>query len=559
MENKNSNYKALDIRPKTSIFETYKKYNYKPHFALAEFVDNSTASFFDNKETLNEFYSSKGINGFQLKVYILYIKNETGLKIQIIDNAFGMDSANFRRAIVLGEKPKIKTGRNEFGMGLKTAATWFANKWSIKSTQLGSNEEYSVVMDIDNIVETGVDSVNVITNSVDENKHYTILTLEKLNKTLPNRNKKNLMNLLTGIYRKDILDQNISIVYAENMGGKWEDVNGNKYDKFQHIPPFSYEPVKPRIIKVGELPNVEEGTVCVKQIDETLVFNGISHKITGFIGLRDKGSRALAGFALFRRGRAIIGGFENNYRPKEIYGDSGSYTYQRLYGDINLDSFPVNQAKDGFSWDDGLEEAFIEMLIPICKEYKSIANKLRVNEESAHNNISIEQANASNQILEKVLGGTITSIDNLKSSNDIAPEILAMYSEDIKEYNNKLSSKHLDSKIVFKSGDKLNIEMFFKINTNPNPKEWLNISVLDEEFRQYKFSLNIEHKFFKPFSENSEFIIFIKDFASAYAASIIKSRVGSPSNMVDPISITDSINKYLIALAEEQNMQQVEE
>lgn len=551
----NDNHQTLDIRPKTSIYETYKRSNYKTHFALAEFVDNSTASFFDNKERLTNFYNSKGINGFQLKIYILYIKGASGLKIQIIDNAYGMESENFRRAIVLGDRPKNKTGRSEFGMGLKTAATWFANKWSIKSTQLGSKNEYSVIMDIDNIVETGVDSVNVNINEIDENKHYTIITLEKLNKTLPKKNKKYLMNLLTGIYRKDISDQNISIVFAQKTGLNWEDVDGNKYDKFEHIPPFTFNPVIPRIIKAGELPNISSDTECIQYIDETLVFNGETHKINGFIGLRDKGSRSLAGLALFRRGRAIIGGFENNYRPKEIYGDSGSYTYQRLYGDINLDSFPVNQAKDGFSWDDGLEEAFIEMLIPICKDYKTIANKLRVNEESAHESISEEQITLSNEKLAKALNGEVTSIEDLKTCDGIPLEVFEVLNKDTEIKTSKLSSKHFESKIIFSSGGTLNIEMLFTIETKQNPKEWLVISVLDEEFRKYKLSLNIEHKFFKPFSESPEFIIFIKDFSSAYAASIIKGRVNSKNNMVDPISITDSINEYLMALAEEQLIQ----
>lgn len=60
------------------------------------------------------------------------------------------------------------------------------------------------------------------------------------------------------------------------------------------------------------------------------------------------GSYPKAGFALFRRGRVIIGGEDMNYKPAEIFGQSQSQVSLKLFGEINLDTFPVNQAKDGF-------------------------------------------------------------------------------------------------------------------------------------------------------------------------------------------------------------------
>lgn len=80
-----------------------------------------------------------------------------------------------------------------------------------------------------------------------------------------------------------------------------------------------------------------------------------------------------------RRGRAIVGGPEENYRPYEIFGDSNSYAYQRLFGELNMNNWPVTQAKDQFDWhSDGLEEKFIDTLKELTKDYRSKAENIRV-------------------------------------------------------------------------------------------------------------------------------------------------------------------------------------
>lgn len=50
----------LNIRPDASILGVFSRLNYKPWYAIAEFVDNSTASFFSN-EHIMKFYKIKNI------------------------------------------------------------------------------------------------------------------------------------------------------------------------------------------------------------------------------------------------------------------------------------------------------------------------------------------------------------------------------------------------------------------------------------------------------------------------------------------------------------------
>ena len=44
--------KKINIRPTTSVYATYRKINYETWNAIAEFIDNSTQSYYDNKKRL---------------------------------------------------------------------------------------------------------------------------------------------------------------------------------------------------------------------------------------------------------------------------------------------------------------------------------------------------------------------------------------------------------------------------------------------------------------------------------------------------------------------------
>src|SRR5207247_10447915 len=77
--------------------------------------------------------------------------------------------------------------------------------------------------------------------------------------------------------------------------------------------------------------------------------------------LRETGSTSGAGFELYRRGRLIQGSADEGYRPEMIFGRSNSFTYQRLFGELQLEGFDVSHTKDGFRWDEH-EDVFLEYL-----------------------------------------------------------------------------------------------------------------------------------------------------------------------------------------------------
>ena len=111
------------------------------------------------------------------------------------------------------------------------------------------------------------------------------------------------------------------------------------------------------------------------------------------------GSFPKAGFALFRNNRVVIGGSDMNYKPNEIFGQAQSQISLKLFGELDMNSFPINQAKDGFIWYNGLEEEFILKLKENITDYIHIADmskKARQEEEefSADKSTKVQEETA---------------------------------------------------------------------------------------------------------------------------------------------------------------------
>ena len=126
-----SNAKHIDrinIRPGVSVLSVLSHLNYRPWFALAEFVDNAIQSFIDQRVQL----SSLDNEDCKLRVAIEIDTDDSG-RITIRDNAAGIAAADFPRAFRPAQLPPNRTGLCEFGMGMKSAACWFAPKWSVRT------------------------------------------------------------------------------------------------------------------------------------------------------------------------------------------------------------------------------------------------------------------------------------------------------------------------------------------------------------------------------------------------------------------------------------------
>jgi Histidine kinase-, DNA gyrase B-, and HSP90-like ATPase len=325
--------RTVSIRPGVGILPVLRHLNYRPWFAMAEFVDNSLQSFLDYRETLEEVEGE----GFKLVVTIEIDPEDAG-HITIRDNAAGIHEADYVRAFRPAEIPPDAHGLSEFGMGMKSAACWFAPQWVVRTSALGEKNEKTVSFDIARIVQDNLEELRVKTQPTGANVHYTEITLQ--NPHIPPQAKtiNKIKEHLASIYRMFIRDGVLELK-----------LNG---EVLEHT--------EPKVLTASYYkdPPLSQPKLWRKEID--FDFGG-GLRAHGFAALRQIGSTSLAGFALFRRGRLIEGSADEGYRPEYIFGKSNSFTYQRLYGELQLEGFEVSHTKDGFRWDEN-EEAFLEFL-----------------------------------------------------------------------------------------------------------------------------------------------------------------------------------------------------
>ena len=151
-------HEKVNIRPNVSMLSILKYLEYETWYALAEFVDNSLASYLDYEKELKSIEGNK----FCLEVKIEI--NETENKIVIRDNAAGIHAKDYPRAFRAAEVPPNTTGLSEFGMGMKSASCWFADEWSVRTTALGENVEKTIHFDMNKIFEDKLEEFLYRTN-----------------------------------------------------------------------------------------------------------------------------------------------------------------------------------------------------------------------------------------------------------------------------------------------------------------------------------------------------------------------------------------------------------
>lgn len=326
----------VNISPGVGIIKIFKALDYESWFALAEYVDNSISSFqHDEKEIkrLDTNYTLK------IEIELNYVDNTITIK----DNAGGISVDKYEYAFRAAEIPNDTTGLNEFGMGMKTASSWLANKWTVTTSALGENVERTIQFNVDEVVENDTHELVAEERESSVNDHYTIIKLEELTGNAPlSRDLNKIKKHLASIHRKFIRRDDISIIvngeelsYADQevlRSPKWDDEKGDV---------------------------IEWKT----EIDKTF---GADKRVKGFVGLLSTMSTSVHnGFSLFRRGRVIEGSGDDLFRPKQLSGQVGSHQFKRVFGELELEGFKVDFTKGKFQGDKDFE-ILLELLQDHC-------------------------------------------------------------------------------------------------------------------------------------------------------------------------------------------------
>ena len=358
---------ALEIRFGHENFANYKRLAYKWWFALAEFVDNSTQSYSDDHHQLDAVFED------EMNRFSVVISTDTDF-VRVSDNAMGMDLDDLERAMVVGVPPQNTEGRSRYGLGMKTAACWIGDNWKIVTTKLGNSTEYTVTVDVNEVVRGKVQPP-VSERNVSPEEHYTVIEITAHHRPLRGRTISKVKEYLESIYRVDISEGTMVLQYND-LELQWKG--------------FSE----------GDFLKRREGSVH----REEYIFEIPTGKVVeGWVGVLQKGSRAKAGFSILHRKR-LIKGWPDSWRPEKVFGVGGrnDLINQRVVGEVNLEDFEVSHTKDEINWD-GLEEELVEEgLLKVCKPFMETARKARGGQAADHGPNDL-QVDAAVQTLEEEL------------------------------------------------------------------------------------------------------------------------------------------------------------
>jgi hypothetical protein len=326
MASKVSAIDRVSIRPGVSLLSVLPHLNYTHWHALGEFVDNALQSYQSERDALRAIEGES----FVLSVDI-DVDPERG-EIRIRDNAAGIRTSAYLRAFRPAEAPPSNDGLSEFGMGMKSASAWLAPRWRIRSSALGERVTREVTFDIAEIVGQSVEDLEVTTGIAHLNEHFTEIVLERVRKIPQRRTLAKIQDHLAGLYRRFL-----------ERGDLRLSINGA---------PVSYE--MPQVLTAPHWRD-PSGPLREWRKSVSISLEG-GRRAEGWVAIRARGSTTRAGLALLRRDRVIEGSADEGYRPREVFGSSNSFAYQRLFGEFDLINFEVSHTKDGVRWDEAEEE-----------------------------------------------------------------------------------------------------------------------------------------------------------------------------------------------------------
>ena len=354
----------------TDILRSYKRLSYTAWHAIAEFVDNSTQSYFNNKEkldaaslkersntvTLTGAEEDKDSNHKPLRVDIFY--SASGGVFRVKDNAMGMSLPDLEAALHLAQPPKNTSGRSKYGLGLKTASCWLGNRWTICTKKLGETQEFTVTFDVNDVASSTALGVTVpyeVKNDVPVDDHYTVVEIRQLNQTFKGRRLGKIPQFLSSMYRQDFRDSTLALFW------QGEELSWGEFD--------------------GQFLRNSEGTPYKKDFSFSFQ-DELENKlktVRGWVGILGDGSRNNAGFSILHANR-VVKGWPDSWRPTSIFGPnqgSNDLVNQRLTGEVHLDDFDVSHTKDDILWLSDQEDKVEDGLLEICADYRRIALEYR--------------------------------------------------------------------------------------------------------------------------------------------------------------------------------------
>ena len=178
-----------------------------------------------------------------------------------------------------------------------------------------------------------------------------------------------------------------------------------------------------------------------------------------------------------------------------IFGQSNSYRYQRLFGELHLEGFEVSHTKDGFRWDEN-EQPFLELLrehldsdeLPLLRQAEGYRSRTARTQLAAAAQQAVVSAT---QAMEARLPDVLPAVAD-------APPLVEAPARDLPQQR-KLAGRRLD--IGFR-GRAWSIGV--EITNEPGESQWLVLSdrgASETEPRTIDIRLNAAHPFMIQFAQ----------------------------------------------------------
>jgi len=421
----------IKITIDNEFISSFKRLSYKIWYALAEYVDNSTQSFENNKEILEESYASKGT---RLTVKIDYYQGDSIEKdyFEISDNASGMNLEELKSALSIGT-PKFNE-RSRYGLGMKTASFWLGDEWTITTKKINEKNELCACLNVEKI-SSGEMELEIKSNPVDEKEHYTIIKIYNLHRRFKGGSTIwKIKNELASTYRFDIATKKLDLYWKNDL------LEYELYDQSSFLTNYN-------------------GERYYKEFNDIQIGDKV---ISGWGGILIKGGKSKGGFALIQHNR-VIQSPPSGYKPDTLFGENdgtNNLTNQRLTGEIFLDGFEVSHTKDEIIWQKDEEDQLNEKLFELFADFKKTSNDYRKN--SLQDNIStdLDFASALENILAELNTGELRDI---VSNDTMLPEtIIQASNETIKTV---VIEKSIPQKIIL---DAIEVHLYVDDNMSIN-------------------------------------------------------------------------------------------
>lgn len=439
---------SINVEIGSASVRSYKRLSYEFWYAIAELVDNSTQSYFNNRQALDAVFESES-HGLQVRVN--YDKDNGMLRIS--DNAMGMSLTELQNALRIANPPEDTSGRSEFGMGLKTSASWLGDVWTVRTSKFGESLEYQITFDVERIA-SGDLALPVVEIAAPANHHYTVVEIQKMHQKIGGRTLGKVKEYLRSIYRLDTREGVLDL--------RWGDE------------PLLYDD-NLSLLKGAD------GTEYRKEFN----FEVHGKTVRGWGAILDAGGRPKAGFAIVRRGR-LITGQPSAWRPQSLFGQlegSNDLTNQRLTGEIHLDDFQVSHTKNQILWQNDELDIVEEKLKEEFNDYKFIANNRRKRgsggPDPQDTDVALDEI--------KAILTTPDFVDLVDMAEVPAPELVAASLQPLRQ---NLLSTEPDRTIVVGT---VTVKLFMDGSASPNDPYFVG----DYQGSSVSVCVNTQHRFWQ--------------------------------------------------------------